>query len=250
MMKQRIFLYAALFVLSGSITGCRNADKEIASKVAAIDRDTEQSVELETDKKEETDDGQEKVYDIEEYGTVEERQQEFFEKETGEISYYYRLEQFFVKDAFTNAAAINRTLQQVYDQYEADYIEAADSFGLDEFDEPVPNTPYSDWHLLNLTYAGEDYISILYNDVYYMGGAHPYSRFDGITIDCKTGEQVSASELLGKSDEDILAKISHTMGFDVIGTWDDLDFYMTDSAIVFFYREPGFWEDVVLPREK
>ena len=83
-----------------------------------------------------------------------------------------------------------------------------------------------------------------------MGGAHPYSRFDGITIDCKTGQQVSASQLLEKSDEEILTEISNEMGFDYIGTWDDVDFYLTDSTMVFFYRMPGYWDDVVLQREK
>ncbi len=44
-----------------------------------------------------------------------------------------------------------------------------------------------------------------------MGGAHPYSRFDGITIDCKTGEEVFASHFLEKGDEEILEEISNTM---------------------------------------
>ena len=81
-----------------------------------------------------------------------------------------------------------------------------------------------------------------------MGGAHPYSNLVGITIDCRTGKQVTASELLGKSDDEILKEVSKTMGMDVIGTWDDISFYITDSTIVFFYRMPLFWDDVVWPR--
>lgn len=187
-----------------------------------------------------------KTYRLEEYGTVEEKQQEYLADGTGNMSYYYKMEKFFFSDTLSNAVQVNHTLQQIYDEYEEDYIEEAKMHEY-EVDEVV-NTPYSYWHILSLEYIGEDYVSILYNDVYYMGGAHPYSRFDGITIDCKTGEQISASQLLEKSDEEILTEISNAMGFDFIGTWDDVDFYLTDSTIVFFYRMPGFWEDVILQR--
>lgn len=98
--------------------------------------------------------------------------------------------------------------------------------------------------------SGQDYISILYNDVCDMGGAHPYSRMDGITIDCKTGEQVLASQLVEKEDEEILKEVSDAMGFDSLGTWEDMDFYLTDSTIVFFYRMPGYWDDVEWNRDE
>lgn len=189
----------------------------------------------------------EKTYGIEEYGTVEEKRQEYFSEETGNQLYYYEMENIYINDSFPNAVSINRTLQQIYDEIEENYVETStvhtngdEAFGM----------PYTNWKVISIKYVGDDYISILYNDVYYMGGAHPYSRYDGITIDCKTGEQVSASQLLGKSDEEILAGISNAMGFDYIGTWDDVDFYLTDSTMVFFYRMPGHWDDVVLQREK
>lgn len=57
---------------------------------------------------------------------------------------------------------------------------------------------------MKLTLVGEDYISIKYNDISYMGGAHPYSYFDGITIDCETGKEITAAELLGKGSDEIL----------------------------------------------
>lgn len=190
---------------------------------------------------------QEKIYSIEEYGVVEERQQDFFDSEDGIVVYYYKMENFLLHDNFPNADLINNTLQQIYDEKEKDYIESAEIYSSEDegFD-----TPYSYWHIMNLEYIGEDYISILYNDVYYMGGAHPYSYQDGITIDCKTGEQISASQLMEKSDEEILAEVSDLIGLDVMGTWEDMDFYLTDSTIVFFYRTPGFWEDAVLQRGK
>ncbi len=182
------------------------------------------------------------VYDIEEYGTVQESRQEFFEEGTGEPFYYYEMEKFFFNDGFPNAVSLNQTLQHIYDGYEDSYREVAEAY---EGDKESLNTPFEYWRILSITYVGEDYVSILYNDVSYMGGAHPYSRFDGITIDCKTGKEVLASQFLEKSDGEILTEISDRMGLDVTGTWDDIDFYLTDSTIVFFYRVPGFWEDVV-----
>lgn len=189
-----------------------------------------------------------KTYSIEEYGTVEEKRQEYFADGTENMSFYYKMENFFFSDTLSNAEQVNHTLQQIYDGYEESYIEGA-KVHKSEVDEAL-ETPYTYWRILSLKYVGEDYVSILYNDVYYMGGAHPYSRFDGITIDCKTGQQVSASQLLEKSDKEILTEISNAMGIASIDAWDDVDFYLTDSTIVFFYRMPGFWEDVILQREK
>lgn len=188
-----------------------------------------------------------KVYDLDIYGTIEEVRQEFLEEESGEVSYYYEMEKFYLNDTFPNSAVINGTLRQIYDKYEAQYVDTAEVYG-DALYENA-NIPYQFLHLINIYYVGEDYISILYNDVSYMGGAHPYSMFDGITIDCKTGNQIFASRLLDKSEDAILADISEKMGLDVVGTWDDIDFYITDDTIVFFYRIPNFWDDVILPRK-
>lgn len=264
-MKKRFFLCMISVMMIGAITGCQKADEEVGS----TDIGTHETEEIETGEKAHNKGGSEveeshpsgtekslndtaendgeKMYSIEEYGTVEEKQQEYLEDGTDDVSYYYRMENFFFNANLPNAASVNHTLQQLYDEYEGDYIEGAKAhtFNVEE----ASDTPYSYWHILSIEYVGEDYVSILYNDVSYMGGAHPYSRLDGITVDCKTGEQVSAAQFLGKSDEEILTEISSTMGFASIGTWDDVDFYLTDSTIVFFYRMPGFWEDVVLQRE-
>lgn len=188
---------------------------------------------------------QEKIYSIEDYGLIEEKQQDFLGGEESNVVYFYKMVNFFLRDSFPNADLINQTLRQIYDEMEEGYIETSEVYsGEDDgFD-----TPYLSWNLVGIEYVGDDYISILYNEIYYMGGAHPYSCLEGITIDCKTGELISASLFLEKDDEEILTEISDLMGLDDIGTWDDIDFYLTDSAIVFFYRMPGFWEDVVLRR--
>lgn len=222
-MRKRILFCMIFLMLVGSAAGCGKAE--------------------EGDSGEGT--GAQDAYKLEEYGTVEETQQEYLADGTENVSYYYKMEKFFFSDVLSNADLVNHTLQQIYEEYEASYIKDAEVYESGE-EEP----PYAYLHILSLEYVGEDYVSILYNDVYYMGGAHPYSCFDGITIDCKTGELVSASQLLGKSDEEILTEVGNEMGFDSVGTWEDVDFYLTNSEIVFFYRMPGYWEDVVLPREK
>lgn len=191
-----------------------------------------------------------KTYRPEDYGVVEKEEQEFY-GEDGEVSYYYRMESFYLSGSFSRR--VNTTLQEIYDEYEAQYQRTAELIesGFDEFDESreqVSGIPYDYWQLVGLKYAGKDYISILYNDIPYMSNTHPYSRFDGITINCRTGKEVTASEFLEKSDEEILEEVSNKMGLVDTATWDDIDFYLTDSTIVFIYRVPDWWEDVVMPR--
>ena len=112
------------------------------------------------------------------------------------------------------------------------------------------SSEYAKWYLVQLAYAGEDYISLWYNDIAYMGGAHPYSYFDGITVSCRTGLEITAADILGTEEGEILRKVSEEMGLADTATWDDIDFYLTDSEIVFFYRMPGYWDDVVWERKQ
>ncbi len=192
----------------------------------------------------------EKYSDIEMYGSIEDKKQEYYDEDTGKVTYYYEVERFYFNDDFP--VAINNTLKQIYDKHEKIYKEGSSSYSsgksseiLNESEEPPA---YDFFRFSGIQYIGEDYISIYYNDIYCMGGTHSYSNLVGITIDCKTGKQITASELLGKSDDEILKEVSETMGMDEIGTWDNIGFYITDSTIVFFYWMPFFWDDVVWPR--
>ncbi|MCI8615995.1 MAG: hypothetical protein HFJ01_13060 [Lachnospiraceae bacterium] len=197
---------------------------------------------------------EEKRYRPEDYGVVEMEKEEFYGKD-GEVSYYYKMENFYLSDTFSRR--VNAALQKIYDDYEAQYLRTAELIesGFDEFDESAnptlsaADTPYDYWQLVGLKYVGKDYISILYNDIPYMSNTHPYSRFDGITINCRTGKEVTASEFLEKSNEEILEEVSKKMGLEDTATWDDIDFYLTESSIVFIYRVPDWWEDVVMPRK-
>ncbi len=86
--------------------------------------------------------------------------------------------------------------------------------------------------------VGEDYVSLRFNNVSYYGGANPDSCCDGITLNCETGELVTVSQITGISDTELLQEISSAMGLSGTAGWDDLDFYLTDTEIVFFYRVP------------
>ena len=81
-----------------------------------------------------------------------------------------------------------------------------------------------------------------------MGSATAYSFYDAITLDRHTGNEVSASKILEMSDSEILETVNELMGLDEDADLNDLDFYLEDKSIVFFYRIPGIWEDVVLAR--
>ena len=49
-------------------------------------------------------------------------------------------------------------------------------------------------------------------------------------------------------DSELLESVNKLMGFDEKTDWSDLDFYLEEDNIVFFYRMPGIWEDVTLGR--
>lgn len=46
------------------------------------------------------------------------------------------------------------------------------------------------------------------------------------------------------SSVDILNMIKVSMGMDTAPTWEDVDYYITNTTIVYFYRQPNFYEDV------
>lgn len=75
---------------------------------------------------------------------------------------------------------------------------------------------------------------------------------DGITIDCKTGKEVTAAEVLGvENDMELLFEISEKKGTEELLSWDEIDFYITDINVVFFYKMSywGGYDDVIIPRK-
>ena len=144
---------------------------------------------------------------------------------------------------------MNDTLDRFYDDYLYQY-QQTENWYMEQGKQEMPEgrVPYSELIFLGVQYVDNDYVSLLFNDVSYMGGAHPYSMFDAITIDRHTGEEVNASEVLKESDEEILEKVNDLMGLEADADWAELDFYLQKDKIIFFYRMPGYWEDVVLGR--
>lgn len=56
------------------------------------------------------------------------------------MNYYYTLEEYFFSEAVPNASVLNQALRQIYAEYEAAYLETAQSVksGSDDF----LNTPF------------------------------------------------------------------------------------------------------------
>lgn len=229
-MKIKLLTMSMITILMFSICGCQKNQTTLETKTTENNESKDNT-----------------TFTLESYGFTTEIREVVIDKKSKELLFYYEMTNFFVNDTFSHADAINATLQEIYDGYETIYKEEALEY---QNEEPMgsPNTPYQAWYLQELTFVGDDYISILYNDISHMGGARAYSYFDAITIDCKTGKEVSASELLEVDDETILEKVSQEMGLDEIADWDDIDYYLTASDIVFFYRMPNYWEDVVWKR--
>ena len=259
-MKKKWILFFLSTIICGNLFACNilqesNSESNIEHTQIDSEQNHTSEDDIQTDSEQnntlqENTEDNENVYDLKSYGTLTSKEQKFFAKESEQLVYFYTIEEFFFNDTVLNASLINEILQNIYQTYEQECIETAELYQIDQEDMETSDTiPYDSLCMMSIEYVGEDYISILYNDVSYMGGAHPYSRFDGITIDCKTGKEVLALEFFDKSEEDILIQISNKMGLDVIATWEDIDFYLTDTEIVFFYHMPNFWEDVVLPRE-
>ena len=188
------------------------------------------------------------VYNIEEYGTVEEYKQQFFGDTLEEERFYYAIDRFYLNENFLYT--MNDTLQNFYDEYEKKYMEYAEEYNTEAvlYDVDYPNTPYSYLHLSGIQYVDNDYVSILFDDMTYMGGAFAYPWIDTITIDRHTGKEVTAMDIMEESEEKILDIITDLMELDKKATWKDVDFYLEDGWIVFYYRIPNSYEKVKLGR--
>ena len=186
------------------------------------------------------------TYNTEDYGIVENYGGEFYYEENV-MGFYYNVESFYLNSDFLYT--MNDTLERIYDDYLSQYQATENWYmeqGVQEY--PEGRVPYSEFLFLGVQYVDHDYVSLLFNDVSYMGGVSGYSFLDAVTIDRHTGEEVNASEVLGESDEEILVRVNELMGLEEETDWGYLDFYLQQDTIVFFYRMPGFWDDVVLGR--
>lgn len=176
------------------------------------------------------------------YGEME-RIHEEFQSVDGSNAFYYDMECFYFDDTYPKV--LNETLQAYYASVEESYIQ--DSQVYTEPLEENTNTPYDSLIFQYFTYVDEDYVSLVYNNVCYMGGAHPYSAMDGITIDCTTGEIVTVQRFLNDSDEKIGERLQAILGMDS-ASMDEWDYYISKTSVIFFYYDPRFWEPVAIRR--
>lgn len=182
--------------------------------------------------------------DFSEYGELQTEHEEF-QDEQGRVYYYYDMECACFQEPVP--AAVRETLQNYYDTVREQYKQDAQIYEGDEVPErdstDEDNTPYDALLFQYVTYVGEDYISLVYNSVSYLGGAHPYSALDGITIDCATGEILPLSHFLDASEEEISAELKKLLELDVYLP-EEWDYYITEDKIVLFYYDPRFWDSV------
>lgn len=199
----------------------------------------------------------------EDYGHIEEKDFSFV-NELDETVYYYEMELLHFNEGAVPQAVI-ACLEQYYEKKEAAYKQYGEeeldaewqyrlemeNAGMEPEEMPSGAGSYDKLYFQYIPYIGEDYVSIVYYEMNCMGGAE-YGTLEAITIDCKTGEEVTAAEVLGiTNDAELRCEISDKMGAEGILTWDELDYYITDKVVVFYgkpYWMQGNYDDVMVYR--
>lgn len=243
-MKKSI-LWIALISVYLSLVACDNKTEITPSSTEKESvQDLSIPVETKLTDNQELENSNETTYAASDYGEIQEYGSEFYYDENTK-GYYYNLECFYLNSDFLYT--MNETLEKIYDSYLKQYQETEDWY-MEQGNQDLPNVPYSKLVFLGIQYIDNDYVSLLFNDITHMGSATAYSSYDAITLDRHTGNEVTASEILEKDDSELLETVNELMGLDEKTDWSDLDFYLEDNKIVFFYRIPGIWEDVILER--
>lgn len=186
------------------------------------------------------------VYNDEtDYGNISQEHEEFRDQD-GSSFFYYDVDCFYFDETYP--AILNETLQTYYNSKIESYLLQSEVYASGSSEESY-TPPYDSLILLDITYVGEDYVSLLFNNVSYMGGVHPYSAFEGITIDCSTGEIVTVNRFIDDSEEEIGEQIKAVLGMDVdVNDLKEWGYYITDRSVVFFYYDPRFWDLVATKR--
>ena len=201
----------------------------------------------------------------EEWGCIDEKDFQFI-NELDDVVYYYQIENFHF-DVNKMTQPVIDTLNRLCEEKEKEYKEWGDSLmeadwkhrlavenGEVEADEEEfeGENSYNKWFFQYISYIGEDYVSLVYCEITGMGGPNEYNTLEAYTIDCTTGNILTASEILGiQNDAALRCQISDKMGTEQFLTWDELGYYITDKAIVFFGKEywmRGTYEDVIVWR--
>ena len=201
----------------------------------------------------------------EEWGCIDEKDFQFINV-LDEVVYYYQMENFHFDESKVTQPVID-TLNRLYEEKEKEYKACGDSLMEDDWkyrlavengeveadeDEFEGESSHNKWFFQYISYIGEDYVSLVYCEITGMGGPNEYNTLEAYTIDCTTGNILTASEILGiQNDAALRCEISDKMGTEQFLTWDELGYYITDKAIVFFGKEywmQGTYEDVIVWR--
>ncbi len=186
----------------------------------------------------------------EDYGECSNTVKDFY-NDAQQKTYYYEMDEFYFSDE--KYAKVNDYLQQMYEEYRAQYEEEAENHtgAYELVDETFPEGQrYDDNNLVfnGITFADDEYVSLRFNDtVYYAGAAHPLSYFIPVTISVATGEEVTPEEILGKTWEEIRA--AGAIEEENEETFSaDYGFYITEKELCYLYRFNFFVEEIRLPR--
>ena len=194
----------------------------------------------------------------EEWGRIDEKDFQFI-NELDDVVYYYQMENFHFDENKVTQPVID-TLNRLCEEKENEYKEWGDSLMEEDWKHRLAvengefegESSHNKWFFQYISYIGEDYVSLVYCEITGMGGPNEYNTLEAYTIDCTTGNILTASEILGiQNDAALRCEISDKMGTEQFLTWDELGYYITDKAIVFFGKEywmQGTYEDVIVWR--
>lgn len=184
------------------------------------------------------------------YGTIQLADKNY-EDENGESNYHYEIYQYIFSDS--KYQKVNETLQALYEKKELEYQEYYEQNGPFTFTEPnlsgYIECQQRTWYLVSLTYAGEDYVSLLYNDLIdFPNAAHPMTYFSPVTIDVHTGKIADVEDILGCTWSELSQKLYGEL-YDSKLNADEYGFYLAGDEVHFIYRTNFFVDEIVVPRE-
>jgi len=186
-------------------------------------------------------------YDKDKYGYIDAKEQSYTNFEGQECGYADFDCYYFTDDTNPNKFdLVNQTLQKLYDETAAEYQSYCEDYLYDYEAEDDSVSFYL--YLVSIPYVGEDYVSLIFNDIVsYAGAAHPATYFVPVTISVETGELVTPEEVLGKSWPEIRA----TVGMNEQNEEEfmkEYGFYLTDHTLTYKYRTNVFVEEIVIKR--
>lgn len=250
-MKKATKIYLLCVLLLLTTTACENkrtdlpektiGTEEIAKTTPIMESTSVPSIEVTAtqDMESTSDIAESDELSFEQYGAVKEVEKTFYShKDKEQEVYHYTIEQFFFDKKYAYAETVNRTLSDIYE----DFAKSEDAFGKERRNNTAEDYEsgmgVEEGKLLfsKLTYADEKYCSICFNNVAYMGGAHPYTYQVSYTIDSQTGEILDAEDILGKSKEDIMAENPQLQSWE--NSSDEIygygSYYLTKDNLVFY----------------